>query len=99
MSYPTPHEQRLDVWVATVGAVAETMTDYKWEITKDAIISILLCGLAYQSLTLGYSGPASIFGIVIGAINTITFADVMEVVKGKKRDRLNRSRADAEETD
>jgi len=99
MSYPTPHEQRLDVWVATVGAVAETMTDYKWEITKDAIATVLLSGLAYQAMTLGYSGPASLAIICIGAVNTITFADVLEVVKGKKRDRLNRRRADGDSDD
>jgi hypothetical protein len=88
MSVRTPYEQRLAAWVATASVVADSMTEYKWEIAKDFIVSLLLSGLAYQALAGGYSATATVAIIAIGAINTITAADVLEIVRRKKREEL-----------
>ena len=88
MSIKTPHEQRLDAWATTLSIVAESMTEYKWEIAKDFAVSMMLGVLAYQALATGYGAVAGVSVISVGAINTITAADVLEIVRRKKREDL-----------
>jgi len=88
MSVRTPYEQRLEAWVATANVVADSMTEYKWEIAKDFAVSMMLGVLAYQALATGYGAVAGVSVISVGAINTITAADVLEIVRRKKREDL-----------
>jgi len=91
--------QRLDAWRLTLEVVAETMTEFKWEICKDTTVSIMLSALAYQAIAADFSATASVSVVAIGLINTITAADVLEIVRQKKRSRLIERQSDSSTDD
>jgi len=95
MSVHSGRRQRIDGWRLTMEVVAETMAEYKWQLSKDTLVSVLLSGLAYQALAAGFSAPASVSVVAIGLINTITAADVLEIVRQKKRVRLVETKQEA----
>jgi len=89
---------RLDAAIAFGGLFASVaMTEYKWEVVKDLIVTALLAGLAYQALSLEFPATASLGVVAIGLVNTVTTADILSYIRARKGSRMAERRQQARE--
>jgi thiamine transporter ThiT len=95
MSTHTPHQRRLRLWSAVASEVAKEMTERKWRVAQETIISLACIGLIFYAMRNGYPVTSWILGVVVGVINTVEAAQLYRAFREVQAENRHRAQEDS----